>query len=44
LREPPVSLGDSQEDPYAWDKSDDSDGAPCQIGPLYYSTTILRMP
>jgi hypothetical protein len=27
-REPPVSLGDSQEDPYTWDESDDSDGAP----------------
>jgi hypothetical protein len=28
LKEPPVSLGDSQEDPYAWDESDESDGAP----------------
>jgi hypothetical protein len=27
-REPPVSLGDSQEDPYTWDESDNSDGAP----------------
>jgi hypothetical protein len=39
-REPPVSLGDSQEDPYAWDESDDSDGAPRRVGPLYYRMDI----
>jgi hypothetical protein len=40
LREPPVSLGNSQEDPYTWDESDDSNGAPPRVGPLYYRMDI----